>query len=121
LFLLSVADGIHVHQRRTSFCGSFRPNRSKKASHCVKERHYLGTLGLPERQPRAYMAVAADGDLPMPLDTPSQYDRRLKYLLLLLLCVSSAVPPALAAEEPDLIFRRSTVFKWVSPNDKLAT
>jgi CreA protein len=29
--------------------------------------------------------------------------------------------PALAADEPDLIFRRSTVFKWVSPNDKLAT
>jgi CreA protein len=29
--------------------------------------------------------------------------------------------PAFAADEPDLIFRRSTVFKWVSPNDKLAT
>ena len=29
--------------------------------------------------------------------------------------------PAAAADEPDLIFRRSTVFKWVSPNDKLAT
>ena len=29
--------------------------------------------------------------------------------------------PALAAEEPDLIFRRSTVFKLLSPNDKLAT
>jgi CreA protein len=29
--------------------------------------------------------------------------------------------PALAAEEPDLIFKRSTVFKWVTPNDKLAT
>jgi CreA protein len=28
---------------------------------------------------------------------------------------------ALAAEEPDLIFRRSTVFKLLSPNDKLAT
>ena len=26
-----------------------------------------------------------------------------------------------AAEEPDLIFRRSTVFKWLTPNDKLAT
>jgi CreA protein len=26
-----------------------------------------------------------------------------------------------AAEEPDLIFKRSTVFHWVSPNDKLAT
>ena len=29
--------------------------------------------------------------------------------------------PARAAEEPDLIFKRSTVFKWLSPNDKLAT
>ncbi len=29
--------------------------------------------------------------------------------------------PVSAADEPDLIFRRSTVFKWVSPNDKLAT
>ena len=29
--------------------------------------------------------------------------------------------PAGAADEPDLIFRRSTVFKWLSPNDKLAT
>jgi CreA protein len=26
-----------------------------------------------------------------------------------------------AADEPDLIFKKSTVFKWVSPNDKLAT
>jgi CreA protein len=28
---------------------------------------------------------------------------------------------AVAAEEPDLIFKKSTVFKWLSPNDKLAT
>jgi len=28
---------------------------------------------------------------------------------------------AYAADEPDLIFRRSTVFKWLTPNDKLAT
>ncbi|RAI45645.1 CreA family protein [Rhodoplanes roseus] len=33
----------------------------------------------------------------------------------------AAVSPAVAADEPDLIFRRSTVFKWLSPNDKLAT
>jgi CreA protein len=26
-----------------------------------------------------------------------------------------------AADEPDLIFKKSTVFKWVTPNDKLAT
>ncbi|MGY3608590.1 MULTISPECIES: CreA family protein [unclassified Bradyrhizobium] len=31
------------------------------------------------------------------------------------------VQAAVAADEPDLIFRRSTVFKWISPNDKLAT
>jgi len=29
--------------------------------------------------------------------------------------------PARAADEPDLIFRKSTVFHWVSPNDKLGT
>lgn len=28
--------------------------------------------------------------------------------------------PVLAADEPDLIFRRSTVFKFLTPNDKLA-
>ena len=32
-----------------------------------------------------------------------------------------AAPAAHSAEEPDLIFKRSTVFKWLSPNDKLAT
>ncbi len=30
-------------------------------------------------------------------------------------------PPARAADEPDLIFRRSTVFNLLSPNDKLGT
>src|ERR1700744_2345661 len=29
--------------------------------------------------------------------------------------------PGRAADDPDLIFRRSTVFKFLSPNDKLAT
>jgi CreA protein len=36
------------------------------------------------------------------------------------LCAVMA-PAAGAADEPDLIFRRSTVFKWLTPNDKLAT
>ena len=26
-----------------------------------------------------------------------------------------------AADDPDLVFRKSTVFKWLTPNDKLAT
>jgi CreA protein len=41
--------------------------------------------------------------------------------VLLFLTVLVCADSALAAEEPDLIFRRSTVFKLLSPNDKLAT
>ena len=41
--------------------------------------------------------------------------------LLLLVAVLGQAGPAAAADEPDLIFRRSTVFKLLSPNDKLAT
>ena len=49
-------------------------------------------------------------------------DPRLRALLLLLLaCLSWPASQAVAADEPDLIFRRSTVFKLLSPNDKLAT
>jgi CreA protein len=33
----------------------------------------------------------------------------------------TSAAPVRAADEPDLIFRRSTVFKWASPNDKLGT
>ena len=52
----------------------------------------------------------------------SQCDKSWKrWTLLALAAALWAGSPALAADEPDLIFRRSTVFKWVSPNDKLAT
>ena len=52
----------------------------------------------------------------------SLYDRRWRpRALLALALVLWPVSQAFAADEPDLIFRRSTVFKWVSPNDKLAT
>jgi CreA protein len=52
----------------------------------------------------------------------SQYDAPWGCLALLALALFAwSGSPAVAAEEPDLIFRRSTVFKWLSPNDKLAT
>ena len=35
--------------------------------------------------------------------------------------VAGTILPLQAADEPDLIFRRSTVFRLMSPNDKLAT
>jgi CreA protein len=42
---------------------------------------------------------------------------------LAVIALTLAVPFAARAadEDPDLIFRKSTVFHWVSPNDKLAT
>ena len=49
-------------------------------------------------------------------------DTRWKPLVLLVLALAlGPASGALAADEPDLIFRRSTVFKLLSPNDKLAT
>lgn len=42
-------------------------------------------------------------------------------VLSILALVALPLAFAVAADEPDLIFKRSTVFKWMSPNDKLAT
>ena len=39
----------------------------------------------------------------------------------LALLAPSFIDPAIADDEPDLIFRKSTVFKLLTPNDKLAT
>jgi CreA protein len=53
----------------------------------------------------------------------SQYLLRSAFLALVVAFVLHGPPlrATYAAEEPDLIFKRSTVFKWVTPNDKLAT
>ena len=42
-------------------------------------------------------------------------------LAVAVLVVGLTAHGARAAEEPDLIFKKSTVFKWLTPNDKLAT
>jgi CreA protein len=42
-------------------------------------------------------------------------------LLAAVVLVAVAPPAARAADQPDLIFKKSTVFKWLTPNDKLAT
>ena len=51
----------------------------------------------------------------------SPFGIRLKDFALFLLLLTVPAASVQAADEPDLIFRRSTVFKWMSPNDKLAT
>jgi CreA protein len=43
------------------------------------------------------------------------------FALLIVGFVSLSAMPSRAADEPDLIFKRSTVFKLLTPNDKLAT
>jgi CreA protein len=45
----------------------------------------------------------------------------MKRILIGLILLALAPLSARAADEPDLIFRKSTVFHFVSPNDKLAT
>jgi len=58
----------------------------------------------------------------MPSQALSHRDRSWRrWALLALALVLCPGPNAWAADEPDLIFRRSTVFKLLSPNDKLAT
>src|ERR1700683_1790812 len=47
--------------------------------------------------------------------------RKSLWLFLALAFAGFAVAPTQAADEPDLIFKRSTVFKLLTPNDKLAT
>jgi CreA protein len=65
----------------------------------------------------------------MPIDALSPGDKTRKFRLaaralaaaFIVLAASGLATPVQAADEPDLIFRRSTVFKMLSPNDKLAT
>jgi CreA protein len=58
----------------------------------------------------------------MALQALPQSDRKwTRRILVVLALLLWPVSMALAADEPDLIFRRSTVFKLLSPNDKLAT
>src|SRR3974390_1403333 len=58
----------------------------------------------------------------MPPKAPRLRDTSWKPLAVLVLAFALWPGFALrAADEPDLIFRRSTVFKLLSPNDKLAT
>ncbi len=46
---------------------------------------------------------------------------RLFGVVLATVAAVASVQPSRAADEPDVIFKKSTVFKWLTPNDKLAT
>jgi CreA protein len=57
--------------------------------------------------------------MPMPRDIRGTTKRRLVWMLCLLLPLLSG--STAFAQEPDLIFRKSTTFRLLTPNDKLAT
>jgi CreA protein len=71
---------------------------------------------LPSRQ---FFAIRYQETFMTRLTRPRDKGWRIRLLAIVLLAAAGS--PALAADDPDLIFRRSTVFKWLSPNDKLAT
>jgi CreA protein len=109
----SVADGVRVHQHKARNSGDFRCKRSKKASHSVKggRRSRIRESPLtPSTETIMTLLSASQCD--------TQWSRCLLAGLALLLWSGTQ---AVAADDPDLIFRRSTVFKLLSPNDKLAT
>jgi CreA protein len=68
----------------------------------------------------AQTGAAVEMSMPSQIVGPCHAPVRSLILASLAILLWASVP-ASAADEPDLIFRRSTVFKWVSPNDKLAT
>jgi hypothetical protein len=80
------------------------------------------TAGLTATPSSHYMDETPPTEISMTRQDLSPYDRPwIRWGLLALALVLWPGSPALAADEPDLIFRRSTVFKFLSPNDKLAT
>src|SRR4051812_19526346 len=52
---------------------------------------------------------------------PTGFGKVLRLAMAASFAAAFAVPGARSADEPDLILKRSTVFKWLTPNDKLAT
>jgi CreA protein len=80
------------------------------------------TGNLPAGHPRAYMGGNLPTETSMTRKALSPDDTKWRpWALLVLVLALWPGSAAFAADEPDLIFRRSTVFKWISPNDKLAT
>jgi CreA protein len=80
------------------------------------------TGNLPAGHPRTYMGGNLPTETSMTRKALSPDDTRWRpWALLVLVLALWPGSAAFAADEPDLIFRRSTVFKWISPNDKLAT
>src|ERR1700738_1900568 len=84
-------------------------------AHHSEFRRWSG--GVDRRICQTFAASPAEpGELPLGVSRA-----RLLTIVITFISAFALAPVARAAEEPDLIFKRSTVFKWLTPNDKLAT
>src|SRR6476646_3349080 len=98
----------------------FFPKGNKKPSHWVKGPNPIMIGSLPAGLPRAHMEAPRETEMRRKASSLHASTWTFPALLVLAWAFWPGTS-AFAADEPDLIFRRSTVFKWVSPNDKLAT
>jgi CreA protein len=116
-----VADEKRVHQRKASTPAIFAKAYQKSLTQSVNGEQWRSSGSLPAGRPRHYIRRSPPTENFMTSHAVSPYDTKWLPLVLFLLAWVMWPGSALAADEPDLIFRRSTVFKWISPNDKLAT
>src|ERR1700722_817943 len=122
----SVADALRVHQPKALNSSDFGAERNKKASYSVKRPRKPPRVSvfryLSAKFARITWLKASPTEIIMTFQTLSQCDTRVRRWVFVAFAVLLwPGSPASAADEPDLIFRRSTVFKLLSPNDKLAT
>jgi CreA protein len=79
------------------------------------------SLRFPEARAAARRAEGGDAAQALPRRPRDPNIDAMKKLAAVLAALALAITAVSAAEEPDLIFRKSTVFKLLSPDDKLAT
>jgi CreA protein len=103
------------------FPAVFTPSVAKKPHIRLNGPGNLAPADLSAGALCPYIGESLPTETRMTSPTLSHCNIRLKRLNLLLLALLLWPIGAFAADEPDLIFRRSTVFKLMSPNDKLAT
>ena len=102
--------------------GIFGPSVAKKPHIPVNGRAFANRITFRQGPGAPTWEEDSPTEIFMAFQGTGRTDTRWRHWTLLALVLALwPGSPALAADEPDLIFRRSTVFKWLTPNDKLAT
>jgi len=104
------------------FARAFDSNLNKKASQEVKRESGCAGIFRNGSSPPTWLTASLHTEILMRFRRATPVLNRLKCAAFAALAVTAlSCASAAAADDPDLVFRRSTVFKLLSPNDKLAT